>query len=159
MQRIVRSKHFDKASQLRDILIYVTHRVLLDEGIAIPEHEIACKVLGRREGFNPNDDNIVRVQAGHLRKKLDYYFSTEGREESYILVIPKGAYVPHFVPRQKTEVPGNTVNTFEQNPSEPQSTFTTATLISSRTEPEPTSIPLPHAPQSGRRTFCIRSFR
>jgi hypothetical protein len=123
VQRIVRSKHFIKASQLREILIYVTHRVLLDEGIAIPEHEIACKVLGRREGFNPNDDNIVRVQAGHLRKKLDQYFATEGREESYVLVIPKGAYIPHFVARQNTEVLDKTV------------------LISSRVEREPTSIP------------------
>jgi hypothetical protein len=140
VQRIVRSKPFIKASQLREILIYVTHRVLLDEGIAIPEHEIACKVLGRREGFNPNDDNIVRVQAGHLRKKLDQYFSTEGREESYLLVIPKGAYVPHFVPRQNAEALGTPVNKFEQNPSEPQSTFTTAALIPSRGVREPASI-------------------
>ena len=141
VQRIVRSKPFIKAAQLREILIYVTHRVLLDEGIAIPEHEIACKVLGRREGFNPNDDNIVRVQAGHLRKKLDQYFATEGREESYVLVIPKGAYVPHFVPRQNIEVLDNTAYCFDQNPSEPQSTFITAALITSRAEREPTSIP------------------
>jgi len=141
VQRIVRSKSFIKASQLREILIYVTHRVLLDESVAIPEHEIACKVLGRREAFNPNDDNIVRVQAGHLRKKLDQYFSTEGLEEPHILVIPKGAYVPHFVPRQNLEAFDNTVYTFEQNPSGPQAVFTTATLIPSKLEREPTPIP------------------
>jgi hypothetical protein len=148
VQRIVRSKPFIKASQLREILIYVTHRVLLDEGIAIPEHEIACKVLGRREGFNPNDDNIVRVQAGHLRKKLDQYFATEGREESYVLVIPKGAYVPHFIPRQNMAVLDDAAYGTEQNPSEPQSTCTTAALISSRAEREPTSIPLHTHPSS-----------
>ena len=103
VQRILGSKHFVKASQLREILTYVTHQVILDEGVAIPEHEIACKVLGRREGFNPNDDNIVRVQAGHLRKKLKQYFAAEGREEPYVLEIPKGAYVPHFVPRSNTD--------------------------------------------------------
>jgi hypothetical protein len=85
VQRILRSKHFIKASQLREILTYVTRQVILDEGVAIPEHEIACKVLGRREGFNPNDDNIVRVQAGHLRKKLEQYFTDEGRKEPYFL--------------------------------------------------------------------------
>src|SRR5580698_4631554 len=78
VQRIIASRYFVKASQLREILVYVTSQVLLDEKVAIPEHEIACKVLGRRESFNPNDDNIVRVQAGHLRKKLDQYFSSEG---------------------------------------------------------------------------------
>jgi hypothetical protein len=104
VQRIVKSKPFVKATQLREILIYVTRRVLLDEGVAIPEHEIACKVLGRRDSFNPNDDNIVRVQAGHLRRKLDQYFSTEGLEETCVLVIPKGTYVPHFVARQQVEI-------------------------------------------------------
>ncbi|WP_158823603.1 hypothetical protein [Granulicella sp. S156] len=94
--------------------------------MAIPEHEIACKVLGRREGFNPNDDNIVRVQAGHLRKKLEQYFATEGREEPYVLEIPKGAYVPRFVPRLNT--------------SESRSTFTAETSFSARAEQEPASV-------------------
>jgi hypothetical protein len=141
VQRIVRSKPFVRASQLREILIYVTHRVLLDEGIAIPEHEIACKVLGRREGFNPNDDNIVRVQAGHLRKKLDQYFATEGCEESYVLVIPKGTYVPRFVPRQKKDLRDDAVCTTEQNLTEPHSTFVTESLISSRVNQKQTPIP------------------
>ncbi|WP_213805598.1 hypothetical protein [Granulicella sp. dw_53] len=131
MQRIVRSRHFVKASQLREILIYVTHRALSDEGIAIPEHEIACRVLGRREGFNPNDDNIVRVQAGHLRKKLEQYFATDGRGEAYLLVIPKGAYVPHFVPRQSEEALDRSILRFEPNPESPQSNLTTQVLISS----------------------------
>jgi hypothetical protein len=102
VQRIVTSKYLAQASQLQKILLYVTSQVLLNGRIAIPEHEIACKVLGRRESFNPNDDNIVRVQAGHLRKKLDQYFSSEGRDERYLLVIPRGTYVPHFVSRQNT---------------------------------------------------------
>jgi hypothetical protein len=148
VQRIVKSRIFLKASQLREILIYVTHRVLLDEGIAVPEHEIARKVLGRREGFNPNDDNIVRVQAGHLRKKLEQYFSTEGHEESYVLVIPKGTYVPQFVPRRDDiEVRSKSLRTYEQRSNEPQSSFTTADLTSSRVEQEPAPIHPP--PRSG----------
>ena len=126
VQRIVRSRHFIKASQLREILTYVAHQTILDEGAAIPEHEIACKVLGRREGFNPNDDNIVRVQAGHLRKKLEQYFATEGREEPYVLEIPKGAYVPRFVPRLDIR--------------ESKSAFTAETSLSARAEQEPAPV-------------------
>ena len=126
VQRIVRSRHFIKASQLREILTYVAHQTILDEGAAIPEHEIACKVLGRREGFNPNDDNIVRVQAGHLRKKLEQYFATEGREEPYVLEIPKGAYVPRFVPRLDIR--------------ESKSAFTAETSLSVRAEQEPAPV-------------------
>jgi hypothetical protein len=134
VQRIIASKYFIKASQLRDILIYVTSQVLSDEKIAIPEHEIACKVLGRRESFNPNDDNIVRVQAGHLRRKLDQYFSTEGREEPYILIIPKGTYVPHFVLRQREGASDSARPLLHLDTVEPQATLATAVSTSSNVE-------------------------
>jgi hypothetical protein len=140
VQRIITSKYFIKASQLREILLYVTSQVLLDEKIAIPEHEIACKVLGRRESFNPNDDNIVRVQAGHLRRKLDQYFLNEGREEPYVLVIPKGTYVPHFLLRQSGEVPELTLPTFSHRSDEQDSNLTPAISISTNVEREPTPI-------------------
>lgn len=142
VQRIITSRYFIKASQLREILIYVTSQVLSDETIAVPEHEIACKVLRRRESFNPNDDNIVRVQAGHLRRKLDQYFSTEGSEEPTILVIPKGTYVPHFVTRRRCDPQGLPVSTFTHNLDEPQSKLTVPVSISSYVEREPQSIPL-----------------
>jgi hypothetical protein len=131
VQRIIASKYFIKALQLRDILIYVTSQVLSDEKIAIPEHEIACKVLGRRESFNPNDDNIVRVQAGHLRRKLDQYFSTEGREEPYILIVPKGTYVPHFVLRQRGGASDSAGPSLHLDTVEPQATLATAISTSS----------------------------
>ncbi len=135
--RIVGSRVFNKASQLREILIYVTQQVLLDQEIAIPEHEIACKVLGRREGFNPNDDNIVRVQAGHLRKKLDQYFSTEGLEEPFVLVIPKGTYVPHFVPRQNVAPAEKATDNLGEKTEESQPVASAAALMVSVAEQAP----------------------
>lgn len=99
VQRIVNSHHFSKAPQLRDILLYVSGRALDDAPATISEYEIACNALGRRPDFNANEDNIVRVQIRHLRKKLDEYFSEAGRDEPSVLTIPKGAYVPHFEPR------------------------------------------------------------
>ena len=99
VQRVASSRHLLKAPQLREILLYLSRRVLTDNPAAISEQEIGCKVLGRRPDFNPNEDNIVRVQVRHLRKKLEEYFSSEGLEEPVILTIPKGAYLPHFEPR------------------------------------------------------------
>jgi hypothetical protein len=97
--RIASSRCLLKAAQLREILLYVCQRVLNDPSTVIREYEIGCSVLGRRPDFNPNDDNIVRVQISHLRKKLDEYFSSEGQAETLILSIPKGSYVPRFAPR------------------------------------------------------------
>jgi hypothetical protein len=94
--RITSSPQFAKAAQLREILLYITRRLLLDETVCVREHEIACSVLGRRRDFNPANDNIVRVQIGHLRKKLELYFDTEGNHEAIDLQIPKGSYLPRF---------------------------------------------------------------
>jgi hypothetical protein len=98
-QRIAASQHLAKATQLRDILLYVVRQALVSQPIAIKEQEIACNVLGRRGDFDPSDDNIVRVQVGHLRKKLDSYFSAEGADEPLELSIPRGTYVPRFTSR------------------------------------------------------------
>jgi hypothetical protein len=100
--RITSSQQFAKAAQLREILLYITRRFLLDETVSIGEHEIACCVLRRRGDFNPTSDNIVRVQISHLRKKLERYFETEGKDETLDLQIPKGSYVPRFDARPES---------------------------------------------------------
>lgn len=65
----------------------------------ISEMHIGQKVFDRGSEFNPAEDNIVRVEARELRKRLDLYFSHEGAGESVLIEIPRGSYVPSFVPR------------------------------------------------------------
>ncbi|MEO8657578.1 MAG: helix-turn-helix domain-containing protein [Bryobacteraceae bacterium] len=101
-QRILASQQFSKAPQLRDMLSYLSRRALEDAPESISEYEIACNALHRPSNFNSNDDNIVRVQIRHLRKKLDEYFLHEGQGEVAILTIPKGTYVPRFEARMAT---------------------------------------------------------
>ncbi len=102
VQRIVCSRHLVKAPQLREILLYISRRSLTENAAAISEQEIGCKALGRRADFNSNEDNIVRVQVRHLRRKLEEYFASEGAAEPLLMTIPKGGYVPRFEPRVET---------------------------------------------------------
>ncbi|MBN8732330.1 MAG: winged helix-turn-helix domain-containing protein [Acidobacteria bacterium] len=102
VQRIAASRHFAKATQLHDFLLYITARSLEGREDEVHEFNIGCAVLGRDEGFLPSEDNIVRVQARHLRKKVEDYFSNEGQGEPLLLTIPKGGYVPRFEPRVVT---------------------------------------------------------
>jgi hypothetical protein len=96
VQRIISSRGFAKAVQLRDIVLYVSRRALEDQPKAITEQEVASNALGRGANFNPNEDNIVRAQVRHVRQRLEEYFSTEGQNEPLVLLIPKGTYVPQF---------------------------------------------------------------
>lgn len=89
---------------MHDILIYICQRALTDPAASIKEHEIGCNALGRKPDFNPNEDNIVRVQVSHLRKKLDQYFATDGKNELLQITVPKGAYVPRFEPKAEVAV-------------------------------------------------------
>ena len=99
VERIVASRHFARAPQLREFLLFVSRRVLLEGRQEVGEAEIACKVLGRAADFSPKEDNIVRVQARHLRTKLDAYFETDGVDEPLRLKIPTRSYLPIFEPR------------------------------------------------------------
>jgi hypothetical protein len=103
--RIASSRQFAKASQLREILIYVCQRVLSDPSAVIREQEIGCNALGRKADFNPQEDNIVRVQISQVRKRLDEYFASDGKDEPVQITIPKGAYLPRFEPKQEPEPP------------------------------------------------------
>ncbi len=98
-QRVARSPVLYRATQLREILLYIVRQSILNPGESIHEFDIAYRVLGRRSDFNPLEDNIVRVQMAHLRKKLDLYFSTEGKDEATVLTVALGTYRPLFTPR------------------------------------------------------------
>jgi hypothetical protein len=112
--RIAASRQFTKAPQLQDILIYICQRALTDSAASIKEYEIGCNALGRKPDFNPNEDNIVRVQISHLRRKMDEYFATDGKDEPLRITVPKGAYVPRFEPRPEAVVaPDSTSATVE----------------------------------------------
>lgn len=103
VQRIAASTPFQKTARLRDFLLYVSERTLKHESDDICESSVGCAVFGRPSDYNPGEDNIVRVEARHLRKRLADYFANEGKEEPWVIVIPKGAYVPAFVPRTVLE--------------------------------------------------------
>ena len=103
VQRIVASRWFVRAPQVKAMLLFIARRALFEGATEISETAIACGALGRRPGFDPKEDNIVRVQAYQLRTKLEKYFSNEGASESIILSIPKRSYVPRFQPRTAAE--------------------------------------------------------
>src|SRR5258706_2687966 len=96
--RITESSQFQKCSRLREFLLYACECALQDRAGHLHEQQIGTKVFGRPPEYNTNEDNIVRVSARQLRKRLEEYFASEGREEPVKIIIPKGSYVPVFDP-------------------------------------------------------------
>ena len=96
VERVAASSQFRRAARLRDFLLYVGGQSLKDGCPEIHEQEIGAKVFGRSSSYDTSQDNIVRVNATELRKRIDLYFSTEGAHETLILAIPRGGYKPVF---------------------------------------------------------------
>jgi hypothetical protein len=93
------SRSIGRSPLLSEFLLYVCDQHLKDKVSELTEQRIGVRVFGRTEGYNSNDDNIVRNYARTLRKRVDDYFATEGRHEDLRLEIPRGGYVPVFSAR------------------------------------------------------------
>jgi hypothetical protein len=96
VQRIVVSRSMGRSPLLSEFLLYICERQLRNQSAELTEQRIGVHVFGRSEGYNSNDDNIVRNYARTLRKRVEDYFATEGKHEDLRLEIPRGAYVPVF---------------------------------------------------------------
>lgn len=96
VQRIVASHPFQKSARLRDLLQHITERTLHGHAHELAEQHIGESLFHKPSGYSPLEDSSVRVHARQLRLKLHEYFNEEGRNESLVLDIPKGSYVPTF---------------------------------------------------------------
>src|SRR5208283_317792 len=73
--RVAASEEFRKSARLRDFLVFVCKRTLQKPPEEVHEQDIGFAVFGRRADYNPAEDNIVRVEARELRKRLEQYFA------------------------------------------------------------------------------------
>jgi len=99
IERIAASPYFNRSTRLKDLLHYLAERVLEGEAEEVREQEVGHKVFGRPANYDTTADNIVRVHASMLRKRLEQYFALEGASEPIVVEIPKGNYAPVFHPR------------------------------------------------------------
>src|SRR6266403_3542533 len=100
-QKVAASASFHRSPRLRELLLYICDRALQNRPADLREQQIGCAVFGRKPDYNPGEDNIVRVEIRQLRKRLEEYFSTEGKDEPYVVLIPKGAYLPVIESREQ----------------------------------------------------------
>jgi len=96
IERVAASEQFSRSARLRDFLLYVGRQSLREGCAEIHEQEIGAKVFGRPVSYDRTSDNIVRVNATELRKRIDSYFAQSGVHEPLIFEIPRGGYKPVF---------------------------------------------------------------
>lgn len=156
--RILTSSQLNRSIRLSKLFQYLCERVLVDDIQEIHELELGENVFGRAPRYDTMADNIVRVHASMLRKRLAEYFRTEGRDEEYIVEIPRGNYAPVFRRRTPEEIV--TSSTEAGSPLHSLAIISADTQISAPDVQEPhpadtATIPVTHEPKPGNTKLWI----
>lgn len=96
LRRVLDSAEFDASERNRRFLEYVVEEALAGRAERIKAYSIATLVFGRNASFDPQLDPVVRMEARRLRRSLERFYLTGGKQSTVRITLPKGAYVPEF---------------------------------------------------------------
>lgn len=97
LRRVLESRDFPATERNRKFLAYIVQRELDGAPQEISPKHVATRVFGRSPSFNPSQDPIVRIEAGRLRRDLEFYYLKSGSRDPLRITVPKGGYRPVFV--------------------------------------------------------------
>ena len=100
VERIRTSSTMSGCNRLVQLLRFVVGSTLKGEAMYLKETTIGVAVFGRSPDYDPKVDTIVRSQAWRLRAKLKKYYALEGKDDTLVIDLPLGHYVPVFTVRQ-----------------------------------------------------------
>ncbi|WEX77476.1 hypothetical protein PYH37_002273 [Sinorhizobium numidicum] len=96
LKRIQTSPEFDVPERAHRFLTYIVDEVVAGRGDRIKAFSIAVEVFGRDSSFDAQNDPVVRIEAGRIRRALERYYLVAGQNDPIIVSVPKGGYVPVF---------------------------------------------------------------
>lgn len=104
VDRILASDTFRAAEVLRRLLRFLASKTFAGEADNLKEYSVGIDALGKPPSYDPGKDAIVRLQASRLRQKLDDYYRGEGRDDPFVVSLPKGRFKIAWHPRQSDTV-------------------------------------------------------
>ena len=96
--RILGSAQFRSTKRCSTLLQYVVEHASANDLECLRERSLGVAVFDRDPSYDTNEDPVVRIAAGEVRKRLAQYYQEPGRENEPRITIPPGSYVPEFHP-------------------------------------------------------------
>ena len=109
------SPDFKASPQQTSLLEYVVNQTLTGNADRIKGYTVATEVFGRGPDFDQSVDPVVSIQAGRLRRALEQYYLTAGKQDPIRINIPKGTYVPTFSEQRPKDEPVGAESVEPQN--------------------------------------------
>ena len=92
LERILGSQSFEQAGRSSKFLRFTADQTLAGFGDRLKGYTIAVEVFGRPADFDAQNDPLVRVEAGRLRRRLAEYYAGEGKGDQLRVDLPRGGY-------------------------------------------------------------------
>lgn len=96
MECIVSSPPFRNSKRYPMLLRYIIERTLEGTADSLKERTVGVEVFQRTPDYDTNADNIVRITAGEVRRRIAQYYHDPGHEHELRIDLPSGSYVAHF---------------------------------------------------------------
>ena len=120
VDRICQSKELSTKKQLCRLFRYLVEETLNGRGENLKGYTIAVELFKKESTFDTVQDPLVRIHAGRLRRMLKMYYLDTGKKDPIRIEIPKGNYVPVFLPNSFYSDKPDTAPTEQNNlPFEP----------------------------------------
>ncbi|APO72247.1 TolB/tetratricopeptide repeat domain-containing protein (plasmid) [Rhizobium gallicum] len=107
LERILSSGEFHSSQRGRRFLQFIISETLAGRSEFLKAFTIANDVFGREVSFDAQNDPVVRIEAGRIRRRLERYYLVAGQTDPVTITVPKGGYVPHFEYSHRAEVPAS----------------------------------------------------
>ena len=92
VERILHSDELRTSEVLRRLLKFLAEKSAAGEADQLKEYVVAIDGLGKHHSYDPRQNSAVRIQVGRLRQKLAEYYRTEGKEDEFLIDLPKGRF-------------------------------------------------------------------
>jgi adenylate cyclase len=92
LERVLGSQCFEQAGRSSKFLRFAAEQTLAGIGERLKGYTIAVEVFGRPADFDAQNDPLVRVEAGRLRRRLAEYYAGEGKRDELRVDLPRGGY-------------------------------------------------------------------
>jgi hypothetical protein len=92
VDRILHSDELRSSEVLRRLLKFLADKSLAGEADQLKEYVVAIDGLGKPPSYDPRHNSAVRIQVGRLRQKLAEYYRAEGKEDEFVIDLPKGRF-------------------------------------------------------------------
>lgn len=94
--RILASPLFSQSKRYAPFLRYVVEKTLEGQEDTLKERTLGVEIFGRAPDYDSNNDPVVRVTAGEVRKRIAQYYHDVAHQNELWLDLPTGTYVAQF---------------------------------------------------------------